>query len=105
MDVSQAFDKVWHPGLICKLQQIFPLNIWILLKSYLDNRHFMVKHKIEVIDIIEILSGVQGSVHGPTPYTLYTSDLPQSNPTATYVENAVILSSHKEIIYSQILIK
>ena len=99
IDVSQAFDKVWHPGLIFKLQQIFPLNIWILLKSYLDNRHFMVKHKNEVTGITEILSGVpQGSVLGPTLYTLYTSDLPQSNTTytATYADDTVILSTHND---------
>ena len=40
---------------------------------------------------------LQGSVLGPTLYTLYTSDLPQLNSsyTATYADDTVILSCHK----------
>ena len=84
IDVSQAFDKVWHPGLVFKLYQIYPSYIWLLLSSYLDNRHFLVRHKNEVTGLTNILSGVpQGSVFDPTLYTLCTSDLPQSNSTYT----------------------
>ena len=59
----------------------------------------MVKHKNEVTGITKILSGVpQASVLGPTLYTLYTSDLPQSNTTytATYADDTVILSTHND---------
>ena len=105
IDVSQAFDKVWHPGLLFKLHQIFPSNIWLLLSSYLDNRHFLVRHKNEFTGLTNILSGVpQGSVLGPTLYTLYTSDLPQSNNTytATYADDTVMLSCHKDNTQEQI---
>jgi hypothetical protein len=40
LDISQAFDKVWHPGLLHKLRQSLPLNYYLILKSYLQNRHF-----------------------------------------------------------------
>jgi hypothetical protein len=40
LDISQAFDKVWHTGLLYKLRQSLPLHYFPLLKSYLNNRHF-----------------------------------------------------------------
>ena len=63
---SQAFDKVWHPGLFCKLQKIIPQNLFKILKSYLSQRYYLVKEKQETTNILPILSGVpQGSVLGP----------------------------------------
>jgi hypothetical protein len=37
LDVSQAFDKVWHQGLMLKIKQNHPLAYFNLLKSYLQN--------------------------------------------------------------------
>jgi hypothetical protein len=51
LDISQAFDKVWHTGLLYKLRLSFPLNYLILLKSYLTNRHFRVKVDNEFSDL------------------------------------------------------
>jgi hypothetical protein len=39
LDISQAFDKVWHIGLLYKLRQSLPINYFILLQSFLQNRH------------------------------------------------------------------
>jgi hypothetical protein len=80
LDISQAFDKAWHTGLLYKLRLSFPLNYFILLKSYLTNRHFRVKVDNEFSDL-PIHAGVpQGSVLSPL---LYTSDLPSSPDTTT----------------------
>ena len=39
LDMSKAFDKVWHNGLICKLQSYgVHSNLLLLLKKYLSNR-------------------------------------------------------------------
>jgi hypothetical protein len=43
LDISQAFDKVWHTGLLYKLRQSLPLNYFLLLQTYLHNRHFFIK--------------------------------------------------------------
>jgi hypothetical protein len=43
LDISQAFNRVWHTGLLHKLQQFLPLSYYLILKSYLHNRHFQVK--------------------------------------------------------------
>jgi hypothetical protein len=40
LDVSQAFDKVWHPGLLFKIKRILPSSYFNLLKSYLNERQF-----------------------------------------------------------------
>jgi hypothetical protein len=38
IDISQAFDKVWHPGLLYKLKQALPHPMYSILKSYLSER-------------------------------------------------------------------
>jgi hypothetical protein len=43
LDVSQAFDKVWHQGLLFKIKQTLPTGYLNILKSYLSNRYFTHK--------------------------------------------------------------
>jgi hypothetical protein len=43
LDLSQAFDKVWHPGLLFKIQRILPSRYFNLLKSYLNEGQFETK--------------------------------------------------------------
>lgn len=95
LDITQAFDKVWHVGLLCKLKTQLPAPFYQVLKSYLTNRYFMVKHQEEVTDLYPIQSGVpQGSVLGPVLYTIYTADIPQApnTTTATFADDTAILA-------------
>jgi hypothetical protein len=95
LDISQAFDKVRHTGLLYKLRLYFPLNYFILLKSYLTNRHFRVKVDNEYSDLLPTHARVpQGSVLGPLFYLLYTSDLPSSpdTATATFADDTAVLA-------------
>lgn len=97
LDVSQAFDKVWHVGLISKIKSIFPYPISSLLRSYLTDRFFQVKRGGEITNLFPICSGVpQGSILGPTLYLIYTSDLPTTINTtiATYADDTVIMASN-----------
>jgi len=41
--VTQAFDKVWHKGLNCKLRTILPKQYAEILESYLTERFFRIK--------------------------------------------------------------
>jgi hypothetical protein len=43
LDVLKAFNRVWHTGLLNKLRQSFPLNYYLILKSYLHSRYFLFK--------------------------------------------------------------
>jgi hypothetical protein len=77
LDVAQAFDRVWHNGLLHKLRSTLPDYYYQLLKSYLTNRHFGVKHEDSYSELKLIKAGVpQGSVLGQVLYLLYVNDLP-----------------------------
>ena len=98
LDISQAFDKVWHNGLFYKLKRAFPHTAYTLLKSYLSDRTFQVRYQEECTTLHAIQSGVpQGSILGPILYLLYTADLPETanTMTATYADDTAILASHE----------
>jgi hypothetical protein len=89
LDIGQAFDKVWHPGLLFKIKHILPPSYYNLIKSYLKDRTCKIKFNAETSTLHQIHSGVpQRSIIGPLLYTLYTSDLLTSQKTviSTFVE-------------------
>ena len=82
LDVSQAFDKVWHPGLLAKIQQNLPSSYFAILRSYLQDRCLTVSFNNEKSHPVPMLAGVpQGSILGPLLYTLYTAGIPQTSST------------------------
>lgn len=44
LDIAQAFDCVWHEGLLFKLKLFLPVPYYLILKSYLANHSFLVRH-------------------------------------------------------------
>lgn len=76
LDIAQAFDKVWHEDLLIKIKQNLPVNYFIFLRSYLNDRSFLIKQDDAIPDLNKIYVGVpQGSVLVPILYLIYTSDL------------------------------
>lgn len=97
LDISQAFDKVWHEGLLYKVKKMLPHSFFQIIKSYLSKRCFEVRFNVELSDLYEIKSGVpQGSILGPILYIIYTADLPTTDKTtvATYADDTALLSTH-----------
>ena len=102
LDVAKAFDSVWHAGLLYKLEKNLPKDFFLILQSYLTDRHFYVKYKDECSNIIKMEAGVpQGSVLGPILYLLYTADIPiptrNTDMIATFADDTILLSSNKDL--------
>lgn len=102
LDVAQAFDKVWHTGLLYKIKNVFPSPYYLLLKSYITDRYFQIKlYNNSYSDCYQVKSGVpQGSVLGPLLYLTYTADMPTTNNTTitTYVDDTALLAANNDPI-------
>lgn len=87
LDVSKAFDKVWHDGLTFKLKQSpLPPSAVTLLHSYLTGRSFKVCVEGLLSNPRPIQAGVpQGSVLGPLLYLLYTNDIPTTHDSTLFL--------------------
>ena len=95
LDISKAFDRVWHAGLLHKLKSYgISGQIFGLISSFLSNRHLRVVLDGKSSQEYPVHAGVpRGSILGPTFFLLYINDLPDDVicDTALYAHDTTVL--------------
>ena len=100
LDISKAFDRVWHTGLRHKLK-LYGISgqIFGLISSFLCNRQLWVVLDGTSSQEYPVNAGVpQGSILGPTLFLLYINDLPDDIicNIAIYADDTTLYSKYDQ---------
>lgn len=99
LDIMQAFDRVWHYGLLYKIKLTMPSTLFLVIKAYLQDRIFKVTYGGEESSWKVIRAGVpQGSVLGPMLYTIFTMDMDvvATAVSGTFADDTVFMSKDEK---------
>ena len=80
LDMSDAFDKVWHAGLIYKLKSVGVSDLLLkLIQNFLTNRFQRVLLNSQTSEWLPVKAVVpEGSILGPLFFLIYISDLSEN---------------------------
>ena len=104
LDISKAFDKVWHNGFIFKLKQNgVSGNLLKFFQNYLNNRKQRVVLNGSFSNYSTVESGVpQGSVLGPLLFLIYINDLERNTKSNIkfFADDTMLFSIVKDPVIS-----
>lgn len=102
LDITQAFDRVWHDGLLYKLKKFLPATYYLLIKFYLTDRHIQVRYRSALSDIASINAGMPHASR--ILHKIFVSDQ-STNPNtsvADYADDKTLISiNNKPILVSR----
>ena len=108
-DISSAFDKVWHQGLILKLISIkVPYYLVKIIMAFLNERTFKVLVGEKTSSLKKISAGVpQGGVLSPTLFSIFINDIPLATETKTsfsllFADDLVTAFNYKDRMDAQL---
>ena len=97
LDIEGAFDRVWHRGMLAKLQQInVKGKVHKLLTSYLSNRKARTNIEGSLSDLVDVLAGVpQGSRLGPLLFLIYINDIAENleSNASIFADDTTLIST------------
>jgi len=98
LDVSQAFDWVWHEGLLYKLKKFFPAFYFLLLK-FIDQTVLSLSVSKQLLNRLPNQSRcLTRKWYCPFLYSVFTHDIPKIFHTflGTYADDTLIAASHHD---------
>ena len=97
LDISKAFNRVWHGGLLHRLNSYgISGQIFGLISSFLSYKWLRVVLNGKSSQVYPVKAGVrQGSIFGPTLFLLYINDLPDDVicNVAIYADDTILYSN------------
>ena len=104
LDISRAFDKVWHKGLMYTLQQNgISGELLKILVDFLNNRKQRIVLNGQSSNQFDVKDSVpQGSIMGPLRFLIYINDLPEGLITNAklFVDDMSLFSVVRDIAAS-----
>ena len=100
LDVKAAFDKVWHSGLVSKLESVcVEGKALYTLQSYISNRKQVVVVDGVKSNVADVHAGIpQGSRLGPLLFILYIDDILQNleSECLIFADDTTLLATAKD---------
>ena len=99
LDISKAFDEVWHDGIIYKLKcNGISGSLLSFFENYSQNRFQRVVLNGTTSNWWSINSGVpQGSVLGPLPFLIYKNDLTGTSQMRLFADDSSLFTPVKGV--------